>query len=389
MFRRTTAVNKLLALTKRKRIIQGGTWGGKTYGIIAVLIDYAAKNPGRKITVVAETIPAVKEGALQQFREIMQKTGRWYEPRYNAVEMAYTFANTTKIQFKSFDTEGKAKAAGKRDVLFLNEANHIPFNIADALMIRTEGQIWIDFNPDNEFWAHTEVLPSPDAEFLLLKYTDNEGCPETIIQQLKQRQEQASTSSYWRNWCRVYIDGEIGTLEGVIYPDWKPAKEVPDIIRKEATVVYGLDFGFNVPTALVKVYLLKGMMYAEELLYETGLTNSDVITRILGMGIQRGAVMYCDAAEPNRIEELRRAGFNAKPADKDVKKGIDTIRQQALFITQASLNLTKEIRGYKYDSDKDGKLLEFPVKENDHAVDAMRYAAYTHLKSPSGVYHVR
>ena len=99
--------------------------------------------------------------------------------------------------------------------------------------------------------------------------------------------------------------------------------------------------------------------------------------------------MYCDAAEPNRIEELRRAGFNARPADKDVKKGIDTIRQQALFITQASLNLTKEIRGYKYDSDKDGKLLEFPVKENDHAVDAMRYAAYTHLKSPTGVYHVR
>ena len=160
----TTAIRKLHRIKNRKKVIQGGTWAGKTYGIIALLIDYSARNYDKKVTIVAETIPAVKEGALSQFREIMQQTGRWYEPRWNANTMTYQFAHGTRVPFKSFDTLGKAKAAGKRDILFINECNHVSFEIADALMIRTEGDIWLDFNPDNEFWVHTEILTQPDSE---------------------------------------------------------------------------------------------------------------------------------------------------------------------------------------------------------------------------------
>lgn len=378
----TTAIRKLHRIKNRKKVIQGGTWAGKTYGIIALLIDYSARNYDKKVTIVAETIPAVKEGALSQFREIMQQTGRWYEPRWNANTMTYQFAHGTRVQFKSFDTLGKAKAAGKRDILFINECNHVSFEIADALMIRTEGDIWLDFNPDNEFWVHTEILTQPDSEFLLLKYTDNEGCPNTIIEQLQYRQEQAKTSHYWKNWCRVYIDGEIGTLEGVIYNDWQITREQ----AKEGTVVYGLDFGFNVPTALCKVYFTQKVISVEELIYETGLTNGDLIGRLKSFGI-RNEVIYADAAEPDRIEEICRAGFNCKPAAKDVEKGIDSIKQKMMYVNANSLNLIKELRGYRWQTDKDGRILETPVKENDHACDALRYAVYTHEKQPSGVYH--
>ena len=157
MFARTTAINKLLAMKARKKVVQGGTSAGKTYGIIPVIIDWAARNERKKITIVAESIPAVKDGAVDIFKNVMIDTDRWVEDRWLGNPMQYTFDNKTVIQFKSFDSVGKAKAAGKRDTLFMNEANHISYPIAHALMIRSK-QTWIDFNPDNEFWAHTEVL---------------------------------------------------------------------------------------------------------------------------------------------------------------------------------------------------------------------------------------
>ena len=134
-------------------------------------------------------------------------------------------ANGARIQFKAFDSAGKAKAAGKRQLLFLNECNHIPFPIADTLITRTDDVVWMDFNPDNEFWAHTEIIPLEDAEFLLLKYSDNEALPDSIMNDLRQKQEKAKTSKYWANWCKVYIDGEIGNLQGAVFTHWKEIDE--------------------------------------------------------------------------------------------------------------------------------------------------------------------
>ena len=183
MFKYTTAIKKLRAIKARKKVIQGGTSAGKTYGIVPLLIDKAIKNEGIKVTVVAETLPAVKEGALDIFKTVMFDTGRWMENHWNASTLTYTFGNRSRIQFKSFDSVGKAKSSGKRDVLFLNEANHIAFDIADALMIRSK-ETWIDFNPDNEFWVHTEVLTEPNSEFLLLTYHDNEALPAETLEDL-------------------------------------------------------------------------------------------------------------------------------------------------------------------------------------------------------------
>ena len=191
MFVRTTAINKIRAMKARKKVIQGSTGAGKTHGLIPVVaIDRAAKEPNIKITVVAETVPAVRDGCSDIFKTVMQETNRWIEDHWVGNPMEYTFSNGTRVQFKSFDTVGKAKAAGKRDILILNEANHIPYAIADALMTRSR-ETYMDFNADEEFWAHTEVLTEPNSELLELTYLDNEALPEEILEELMIKKSKA------------------------------------------------------------------------------------------------------------------------------------------------------------------------------------------------------
>jgi phage terminase large subunit len=186
----TTALQKMMAMQGRKKVIQGATSSGKTYGIIPILYDKCIEKPRIKVTVVAETLPAVKEGCVDIFKNFMMDEGRWNDLQWNATELVYTSRNRSKIQFKSFDSVGKAKAAGKRDILFLNEANHIPYPIADALIIRSQ-EVWLDFNADSEFWAHTEILQQPHSEFLKLTYKDNEAMPSATYDDLMYKQSKA------------------------------------------------------------------------------------------------------------------------------------------------------------------------------------------------------
>jgi phage terminase large subunit len=189
-FKVTTAFRKMSAMKARKKVVQGATSSGKTYGIIPLLYDKCIAIPRIKVTVVAETLPAVKEGCVDIFKNFMMDEGRWKDEQWNATELVYTSANKSKIQFKSFDSVGKAKAAGKRDILFLNEANHIPYPIADALIIRSK-ETWIDFNADSEFWAHTEILQQPNSEFLKLTYLDNEAIPESTLEDMMYKKRKA------------------------------------------------------------------------------------------------------------------------------------------------------------------------------------------------------
>jgi phage terminase large subunit len=375
----------------RKRVVQGGTSSGKTYGIVPILIDKAAKNQRKTITVVAESVPAVKSGALKIFQDVMTDTNRWFEDRYNATERTYTFSNKTTIQFTSFDSVGKAKAAGKRDILFLNEGNHIDYEIADALMIRSL-ETWIDFNPDEEFWAHTEVLQEPNSEFLLLKFTDNEALPPETYEDLVIKLQKAYydpngdrlnpeniKSAYWANWCRVYIDGEVGQLEGVVFSNWSKCNEIP----KEAELIsYGLDWGFtNDPTAIIEVYRYDGAIYVNELLYQTRLTNSEIISRLKQFGVTSDQCIVADSAEPKSIQDVSNAGFYidaAKKGPDSIKSSIDRLQQYKIFVTSSSINLIKELRQYKW-AKKDGKALNAPEDAFNHAIDALRYVALNKL----------
>ena len=386
-FIKTTAIKRLIAMKARKKVVQGGTSSGKTYGIIPVLIDRAAKKERLKITVVAETLPAVREGALDIFKSVMADTFRWHESRWNASSLTYTFANGSRIQFKSFDTVGKAKGSGKRDILFINEANHIKYEIADALMIRSK-ETWIDFNPDEPFWAHTEVLLEPNSEFLLLTYKENEACPEETIEDLEIKMSKAFwnplgnwddkvngqdnpniKSNYWANWCRVYVKGEVGTLEGTILQNWKTVDTIPPLAE---LLGYGVDFGKGGadPTTTTAIYYYDGIIYLDEIVYQSALLNSEHVSLLKAAGVNMKLPMYCDNSEPSKIKELVNAGFNAIGNKKEtITYGIEKMQEATLRVTARSLNLIAELRKWKW-SDKDRTT---PIDAFNDCIDGIRY----------------
>jgi phage terminase large subunit len=401
MFVRTTAINKLLAMRARKKVVQGGTWAGKTYGIIPMLINYAATHKNKVVTVTAETIPALKGGAIKDFKNVMRDTARWFEDRWNATDLFYTFGTGTKIEFKSFETVGKAQAAGKRDVLFVNEAPYIDYEIADALIGRTTEDVWIDYNPTSEFWAHTEILPNNDAEFLLLKYTDNEALPATILNELMLKLDKAYydpakshtdasniKSNYWANWCRVYIDGEIGSLQGTVF-QFTQCGAIP----LEAELLgYGLDWGYsNDPTAVSAVYRCDNELFIEELIYETKLTNAMISERLKAAGIkqQSGSTIIADSAEPKSIAELQLLGWDIEAAQKgkdSINHSIDTLQNFKINVLSSSLNLIKEFRSYRWETDASGKTTNKPIDKFNHLIDGIRYVALNRIGEATGVY---
>jgi phage terminase large subunit len=395
MFKYTTAIKKLRAMKARKKIIQGGTSSGKTYGIIPVIIDKLIKTQNLKCTIVAETLPAVKEGALDIFINIMFDTNRWIQDHWNASSLTYTFSNRSRIQFKSFDSVGKAKSSGKRDILFLNEANHIPFDIADALMIRSK-ETWIDFNPDNEFWVHKETLKEPNSEFCLINFEDNEALPKETLEDLIIKKQKAFfnidlsypeiyqpnniKNDYWANWCKVYIYGQIGSLDGVIFSNWQTIDQVPSEAR---LIGLGLDFGYtNDPTAVVEVYKYNDQRIVNEILYQKGLSNSQIAKYL-----PKNIPIYCDSAEPKSIAELRLHGLKAYPVTKgadSVNYGIQLMQENNYLITSHSTNLINELRKYAWDKDKrTGETLNKPIDDFNHAIDAFRYHEMESLKNPN------
>ena len=388
-FKYTTAISRIRRMTARKKVIQGGTSAGKTLAILAVLIDIAAKNK-TEISVVSESIPHLRRGAIKDFAKVMQWTGRWVADRWNKTLLTYNFANGSVIEFFSADSEARLRGA-RRQVVYINEANNIDFESYYQLAIRTSEAIYIDFNPTHEFWAHTEVLPEQDAELVILTYNDNEALPDTIRRDIELNRTKAETSAYWANWWKVYGLGQVGTLQGAIYEDFEVVEGI-DVSRAKF-VALGLDWGFsNDPTALVAIYRQGDCLLIQELLYATGLTNQDIADKLRTLGITRAWEIVADSAEPKSIEEIYRLGFNIKPAEKgpdSVRNGIDILKRFKLQVTKDSTNLIKELRSYTWATDKEGKNTGVPIDSFNHACDAMRYVALNKLRvSNSGKYVV-
>lgn len=371
----TTAIKKLQRMKARKRVVQGGTSAGKTFGIIPILIDEATRYPYTETSIVSESIPHLRRGAMKDFLKIMQQTNRFREEGWNKSLLTYTFENGSYIEFFSADMEGRLRGA-RRTTLYVNEANNIPFEYYHQMAIRTSGKIWLDFNPTTEFWAHTEVLKDDDAEHIILTYKDNEALPRTVRDEIEKARDKAKDSAYWANWWKVYGLGEIGSLQDTIFNF-----EIVDTIPADARLLaYGLDFGFsNDPAALVEVRMSGDEMYVKEWLYEKGLTNADLHDRMKDM--VNGKVI-ADSAEPKSIEELRRKGWNISGAHKgpdSVKMGIDLIQRHKLKVHRDSVNLIKELRGYSWDKNRRGEYTGKPVDYDNHAIDAMRYAVLNTL----------
>jgi len=386
-FVRTTAINKIRNLKKRIKIIQGGTSAGKTYGILPILIDKATKSK-LEISVVSESIPHLRRGALKDFIKIMQDTNRWIAPHFNKSLLKYTFANGSYIEFFSVEQPDKLRGA-RRNILYVNEADNIPFEAYQQLSIRTSSEIFIDYNPTHEFWAHTELIPDEDSNFIILTYKDNEALSENIVKEIEKAREKAKTSKYWENWWNVYGLGRVGSLEGVVFSNWIEISYVP----KEARLLgYGLDFGYtNDPTSLVACYKYNDEVIFDEMIYRTGLLNSDIADLFKNYNVGR-EVIFADSAEPKSIAELRRYGYYVKPVDKgrdSINYGINILQQYNFKVTKRSTNLIKELRSYTWDKDRSGATLNKPVDAFNHAIDAIRYFAMMRLNTNKGKYDIR
>ena len=369
MLKRTTAINKILKLKKRVKIIQGGTSAGKTFGILPILIDKATRTPRLEISIVAESIPHLRRGALKDFLNIMKWTNRFFDSRYNKSLLRYEFANGSYIEFFSADDSSKLRGA-RRDILYINECNNVAFNSYNELSIRTKSDIYLDFNPANEFWVHTELKDEVDSDFLILTYKDNEALDHRIVKEIEKNKAKSKTSAYWENWWRVYGEGLVGMLEGVVFSNWKVIDKIPD----EAKLLgYGVDFGYSVdPSTIIEVYNLDGKRILNEICYETGLVNTEIAKRM-----KSEVIAYADSSEPKSIEEIRRTGQKIKGVTKgadSINFGIQIMQSQSYLVTSKSANLIKELRSYCWDKDrKTGAQIGKPVDYMNHAVDAVRY----------------
>jgi phage terminase large subunit len=366
-------------LDANTRIIahQGGTSSGKTWSILQALLIRALTRQVQ-ISVCAITLPHLKRGAMRDFKHILVHYGLYNDKYFNKTDITFRLGSSS-IEFFSLDDPGKAHGP-RRDILFVNEANLIPQSTFQQLVLRTRKTVILDYNPvDTWHWLYETILTRPDCTLIKSTYKDNRFLSPDTIREIENLQK--TDANLWR----IYGMGEPGQLLNTIYNNWQTVPGFPDT----ADVFYGLDFGFNNPTALVKCHIRdKTELYADELIYQTHLTNTELIDRLKSLKIGREPI-YADAAEPQRIEEIRRAGFNIKPADKSVRDGIDRIKRLKVLITGQSINLLKEYRSYKWQEDTEQRLTDIPVKFNDHLMDALRYAVHSHALKPSGKYCIR
>ena len=364
----TTAIHKMRKLNKGIKVIQGGSSAGKTWGIIPILIDKAIKQPGLEISIVSETIPHLRRGALKDFLKIMKLTGRYIDKNYNKTMLKYTFSNGSYIEFFSADDDSKLRGA-RRDILYINECNNVAFESYTELAIRTQGEKWLDYNPTAKFWVHKELIGLPDVDFIILSYMDNEALPPNVLKDFEIAKEKAKNSTYWKNWCDVYIDGKIGKLEGTIFNDWEFINIKPERFKN---YVYGVDFGFTHKMSLVKVWYHEDEIFIEPLIYEAGLTANAMIARFNGLNIDKKADMLCDWSRPEMISDLQLAGYNAMNADKKVLAGINAVNEAKVYAKEDE-GLRFEYENYKWKKIND-ELVDEPVKVNDEHMDAIRYA---------------
>jgi len=347
---------------------QGGSRSGKTYSILQLLILVKAFEATDLVfSIVRKSMPALKASAMRDFFEILKREELYNERNHNKTENTYIL-NGNLFEFMSLDQPQKKRGA-KRTYLFINEANELSLEDWIQLSLRTEKQIFIDYNPSmDEHWIYDTVIPRPDCTFIHSTYLDNlQFLPEEQVREIENLKN--VDTNYWR----IYGLGEIGQIQGLVLTKW----EVVDTFPAECKwITYGLDFGFsNDPTALVKVGLSGGDLFVDELIYSRGLTNQDIVRWMHDVGVTRADEIIADN-QPKCIYEIRQEGFNVKPTFKgadSIVTGIDILKRYRIKVTKRSLNLIRELKNYKWKEDAAGKTLNVPVDRFNHGIDALRY----------------
>jgi len=365
MYSLTTATKRVASLTKRIRAIQGGTSASKTISVLLYLIAKAQSDTTPTLTsIVSESFPHLRRGAMRDFLNILEEHKYFKDGRWSKTDFTYTFETGSKIEFFSVDQPGKVRGP-RRDRLFINEANNIPFEAFEQLEVRTKEFIFLDWNPTNEFWFYEHVANRDDVDHIILTYKDNEALDPAIVAAIEQRKGRPT-------WWKVYGEGQLGEVEDRIYTGWKIIDEIPHEARLER---YGLDFGYkNDPTAIIAIYYFNGGYILDEVLYQKGLSNKQIADTLLN---HRKALTIADSSEPKSIDEIRLYGINVTATTKgpgSVLQRIQMMQDQQISVTKQSINTIKEYRNYLWENDKNGRILNEPIGIFNHAMDAACYA---------------
>lgn len=354
-------------------INEGGARSSKTYSLSQLMLCKMLENPGVIITVSRKTLPALKATAMRDFLNVLQENELYFESDHNKTEHTYRLFGS-EIEFISVDQPQKIRGR-KRNILWMNEANEFSADDFKQLAMRTTGQIFMDYNPsDVNSWIYDDIQSRKDVQIIRSTYLDNPFLEKTVVQEIENYK--LTDENYWR----VFGLGLRGVSEVKIYNNWEFVDELPDVDAK----MYGLDFGYNHPTALVEIAEKDDNFYVDELVYRRFMTNEDLIKLMGDLGISKKKIIYADAEDAQRIAEIKRAGYNIVAADKEkgsVKNGIDFIKRHKVYLTKRSVNIHKEQKMYSWKK-KDEVILDEPVKINDDGMDATRYPIYTHYCKP-------
>lgn len=365
---------------KRFIINQGGSRSSKTYSICQLLLYLLIKEK-KSISVVRKSLPSLKSSVMKDFFDILKENNIYNESNHNKTENVYEFGNGSEIHFFSVDDEQKIRGR-KHSILFLNEANELSFETFNQLAMRCEGAIFIDFNPsDIDNWIY-KLLENNKEKAVLIKstYKDNPFLSKEQVDYIE------NLINVDLNYYKIYALGEQPTNDARIFTHFKKYIELPEN-RQIDNITFGLDFGFNHPSVLVKSTFIGNQIYVEELLYKKGVLTKDLISE-LKLIINNEHIhksIYCDFARPEIIEELRQNGFNAVNANKAVKEGIDYIKSKEIFIKETSENLWKESKLYCWKMESES-IVDEPVKTNDDGMDALRYSIFSTKKKDAGKY---
>lgn len=378
MYKITESTKKLLKLNKRIKAVCGGTSASKTISILMIIIDWCQTNKNKKFDVMSESYPHLEDGAIKDFREIMLDRGYWDDAKWNGTKHTYTFETQTVLKFISIDKLGKAHGP-RRDGLFVNEANNIPFDVYEQLEVRTKETVWLDWNPSNEFWYYQYIEGKIDHDFITLTYLDCiDALDQNIIDSIESRKDR-------KGWWQVYGLGKLGEVEGKIYKKWNIIEDIP---HEAKLVRRGLDFGYtNDPTAMLDIYSYNGGYILDEQLYQKGMRNSQIADFINNLETP-GIMTVADSSEPKSIDEIRTHGVNiigAKKGPGSVNAGIDFVQDQQISVTKRSINLIKEYRNYLFITDKNGVVTNVPEDIDNHLMDALRYGLESFRKKEKSI----
>ena len=374
---RTNSVFEFLS-TSRKRVksLRGGTRSGKTFNtLIYFIIKLLQTQKPVTLTIARQTMPALRASAMRDFFDILDMLGIYSAEHHNKTSNEYTL-NGHLVEFVGL-TEDRRVRGRKRDHLFINEANEISLEAFRQLAFRTTGEIVIDYNPSEAFsFIYDDIETRDDCDLFVTTYKDNPFLEATLINEIERLKD--ADADYWN----VYGLGQIGSGSTRIFTHWKETSNIPP-----GNKVYGLDLGYNNPVALIEITEVDRVLYWRELLYESRLTNDDLIERLRQIPeITSHSHIIADAAEPKTIEDLTRAGFYVTPAYKIVQDTIDFVKSRPLYIDASSTNLLREIKRYSWKSDKDGKLMDEVVKFDDHLMDAGRYGSWYFKDEGTGIW---